>query len=55
MSTLIGAETGIKTITAAHIQCRSWVIRVIAIPGQNHSTIVGRGLFFSLVLACFDH
>ena len=27
-STLIGAETGIKTIAAVHIQCLSWVLVV---------------------------
>jgi hypothetical protein len=28
---LIGAETGIKTITAVHSQCRSWVNRCVFI------------------------
>src|SRR5450631_3063465 len=34
-STLIGAETSIKTIAAVHRQCRSWVIHVIVGAGKN--------------------
>jgi hypothetical protein len=33
--TLIGAETGIKTIAAVHSQCRSWVISGQTIAGQK--------------------
>jgi hypothetical protein len=34
---LIGAETGIKTIAAAHGQCRLWVISGQTIAGKNPS------------------
>src|ERR1019366_485793 len=34
-STLIGAETGIKTIAAVHSQCRLWVISGQTIAGEN--------------------
>jgi hypothetical protein len=34
-STLIGAESGIKTIAAVHSQCRCWVIIGQTITGQN--------------------
>src|SRR5450631_647565 len=34
-STLIGAETSIKTIAAVHSQCRSWVISGQTIAAQN--------------------
>src|SRR5450830_1632823 len=33
--TLIGAETGIKTIAAVHSQCRLWVISGQTIAGEN--------------------
>src|ERR1019366_4626539 len=33
--TLIGAETGIKTIAAVHRQCRLWVKSRQTVPGQN--------------------
>jgi hypothetical protein len=32
---LIGAETDIKTIAAAHSKCRSWVINGQTVAGQN--------------------
>jgi hypothetical protein len=32
---LVGVETGIKTITAVHSQCRCWVISGQTIAGQN--------------------
>ena len=35
MRTLIGPETGIKTIVAMHGQCRSWVISRQTVAGQN--------------------
>jgi hypothetical protein len=34
-NTLIGAETGIKTIAAVHSQCRSWVISDRSIQRQS--------------------